>query len=270
MLNSKSSAWPNGIANSSGQVGRYLMDTVGASVGGQIPALENLPPLNEEGAGGDHCYLPWWLYGAQQKKQLDFARGYHVEFNGGRSAPDAGIFGGLERLTNGSYGRQLKADARRYYRSFLNFDGRGEMIPNADSYCELDPDRRDRWGIPVLRFHWKWSPHELNQVSHMVKTFAEIIEAMGGKVTGALETDGAKVIAKGGEIIHEVGTVRMGSNPKDSVLNQWCQAWDVKNLFVTDGAPFVSNADKNPTLTILALAWRTCDYIVSQAKARAL
>src|SRR5262249_13176142 len=123
MLNSKSALWPNGIANSSGLVGRYLMDTVGASVAGQIPALESLPPQNEDGAGGDHCYMPWWLYGAQQKRQLDFARGYHVEFNGGRQAPDAGIFSGLEQLTNGSYGRQFKADARRYYGSFLDFDG---------------------------------------------------------------------------------------------------------------------------------------------------
>jgi choline dehydrogenase-like flavoprotein len=269
MLNSKSTLFPNGIANTSGLVGRYLMDTVGASLGGQIPALESLPPQNEDGAG-DHYYMPWWLYGAQARKELDFARGYHVEFNGGRGMPDAGIFGGLEELTNGSYGKQFKADARRYYGSFISFDGRGEMIPNADSYCDLDPERLDRWGVPVLRFHWKWSPHELNQTSHMIRTFAGIIEAMGGKVIGPVETDGAKVIAKGGEIIHEVGTVRMGSDPKESVLNPWCQAWDVKNLFVADGAPFVSNADKNPTLSILALAWRTSEYIVDQAKRGAL
>ncbi len=270
MLNSKSALFPNGIANGSGFVGRYLMDTVGAGIGGQIPALENMPLVNEDGAAGIHLYMPWWLYGGQQRGKLDFARGYHVEFGGGRSMPDPWIFSGLEDFTNGSYGKRFKEDARRYYGSFVWFDGRGEMIPNPDSYCELDPDVLDRWGVPVLRFHWKWSKHEINQASHMVRTFAQIIEAMGGKVGGAVETDGSKVIAKGGQIIHEVGTVRMGSDPKDSVLNAWCQTWEVKNLFVTDGAPFVSNADKNPTLSILALAWRTCDYIVDQAKRRAI
>lgn len=87
-------------------------------------------------------------------------------------------------------------------------------------------------------------------------------------MNGTVETDGAKVIAKGGQIIHEVGTCRMGSEASSSVLNQWCQSWETKNLFVTDGAPFVSNADKNPTLSILALAWRTTDYIVDQLKQR--
>jgi len=85
-------------------------------------------------------------------------------------------------------------------------------------------------------------------------------------VQGTLPTDGSKAIATGGSIIHEVGTVRMGSDPKKSVLNEFGQAWEVKNLFVTDGASFVSNADKNPTLSILALAWRSCDYIVDEMK----
>ena len=138
------------------------------------------------------------------------------------------------------------------------------MIPNEESYCEIDPNVVDQWGIPVLRFHWKFSDHETKQAAHMVKTFAEMVTAMGGKVQGTVETDGAKAIAKGGEIIHEVGTCRMGTDPKTSVLNEYCQSWDVKNLFVTDGSVFVSNADKNPTLSILALAWRTCDHILAE------
>ncbi len=124
----------------------------------------------------------------------------------------------------------------------------------------------DQWGIPVLRFHWKWSDHETRQAAHMQKTFADIIVAMGGKVSGTVQTDGARAIARGGQIIHEVGTCRMGDDPQTSVLNQWGQSWDVKNLFVADGASFVSNADKNPTLSILALAWRTSDYIAEQMK----
>jgi choline dehydrogenase-like flavoprotein len=180
--------------------------------------------------------------------------------------PEANTFNGLEYFTSGSYGKKFKEDARRYYGSFVGFAGRGEMIPNEDSYCEIDPERKDAYGIPVLRFHWKWSEHEIKQAAHMQKTFAEIIEAMGGKVLGMPQTDGTKAIQPGGAIIHEVGTTCMGSDQKNSVLNQYCQAWDVKNLFVTDGGPFVSNADKNPTLTIMANAWRACDYLAGEMK----
>ena len=268
MLNSKSTLFPNGVSNSSGLVGKYLMDTVGAGIGGQIPMLENTPPHNTDGASGMHMYMPWWLYKEQLAGKLGFARGYHVEFGGGRGMPGPGAFGGLEELTNGAYGKRFKEEARRYYGSWMWFDGRGEMIPNEDCYCEIDPNVVDQWGIPVLRFHWKWSEHETRQAVHMQQTFAAIIEAMGGKVNGTVQTDGAKAIAKGGQIIHEVGTCRMGTDPKTSVLNPYCQSWDVKNLFVTDGAPFVSNADKNPTLSILALAWRTCDYILSEMDKR--
>ena len=266
MLNSKSALFPNGIANGSGVVGKYLMDTVGAGLSAQIPRLEALPPINEDGTAGIHMYMPWWLYGDQAAGKMNFARGYHIEFGGGRAMPGPGIFGGLESYTGGAYGKKFKEEVRRYYGSFMYFDGRGEMIPNENSYCEIDPVAVDQWGIPVLRFHWKWSEHEINQAAHMHKTFAEIISQMGGKVQGTVQTDGSKAIATGGSIIHEVGTVRMGTDPKKSVLNEFGQAWEVKNLFVTDGATFVSNADKNPTLSILALAWRSCDYMVDELK----
>ncbi len=264
LLNSKSSQFPDGLANGSGLLGKYLMDTVGAGVSGQIPALENLPPHNEEGASMNHTYMPWWLYEEQARGQLDFARGYHIEYGGGRQMPGYGAFGGMEPLTGGSYGSQFKEDCRRYYGSFMWFDGRGEMIPNEASYCEIDPDTVDQWGIPVLKFHWKWSDHELNMAAHMHRTFAGIIEDMGGRVLSTVQTDGAKAILAPGQIIHEVGGVRMGDDPSNSVLNQWCQAWEVPNLFVTDGGAFVTNPDKNCTLTIMALAWRASDYIVEQ------
>jgi choline dehydrogenase-like flavoprotein len=270
MLNSKSATFPNGLANSSGKVGRYLMDTVGSSVGGQIPLLESLPPQNEDGASGHAFYSPWWGYQDQQKGKLGFARGYHIEFGGGRRMPDAGTLQGLERFTGGSYGKQLKDDARRYYGSFVGFAGRGEMIPNENSYCEIDPKVKDKFGIPVLRFHWKWSEHETRQAAHMQKTFADIIEAMGGRVLGKVKTDGAEAISPGGFIIHEVGGAIMGADRRTSVVNGWCQTWDVKNLFVTDGAVFPSNADKNPTLTIMAVAWRAADHIAEKMKRKEL
>ncbi len=139
------------------------------------------------------------------------------------------------------------------------------MIPNERSYCEIDPAVKDRWGIPVLRFHFRWSEHEYNQVRHMQRTFRELIDHLGGVAWGEMPgRDQGYGITRGGEIIHEVGTTRMGRDPKTSVLDEWCQAHDVRNLFVADGGPFVSNADKNPTWTILALAWRTADHIVRQ------
>jgi choline dehydrogenase-like flavoprotein len=266
LLNSRSAHFPHGLANSSGLVGKYIMDTVGASLSGQIPALENLPRHNEDGAGGNHAYVPWWLYREQLAGKLGFARGYHIEFGSGRQMPGMGTVAGLEAFTRGSYGRQFKEDARRYYGSFLGFAGRGEMIPNDDSYCEIDPGVKDKWGIPVLRFHWKWSEHETRQAAHMQKTFADLIGAMGGRLRSAPLADGAKAIEPGGKIIHEVGGTIMGSDPRKSVTNQWCQTWDVKNLFVTDGGPFCSNADKNPTLTIMALAWRASDYLLAALK----
>jgi choline dehydrogenase-like flavoprotein len=270
LLNSKSSLFAEGLANSSGKVGRNLMDTVGSSADGQIPLLEGLPPLNEDAAGGDQVYVPWWLYQEQLSGRLGFARGYHIEFGGGRHMPGYTTAAGIEWLTGGTYGTKFKEDVRRYYGSFVHMDGRGEMIPNAHSYCEVDPEVKDKWGIPVLRFHWQWSDHERRQAVHMQQTFAAIIGAMGGRTAKPAETDGAKAISPGGSIIHEVGGTIMGSDPITSVTNRWGQTWDVRNLFVTDGGVFASNADKNPTLTIMALAWRAADHIVARFRRREL
>jgi choline dehydrogenase-like flavoprotein len=270
LLNSRSASFPDGLANSSGKVGRYLMDTVGADLSGQIPLLESLPPLNEDAADGHQLYVPWWLYQEQAAGKLGFARGYHIEFGGGKRMPGAGTGAGLEWLTGGSYGLKFKEDVRRYYGSFVGFSGRGEMIPNEHSYCEIDPVVKDRWGIPVLRFHWRWSEHELRQAAHMQRTFADLIAEMGGRVKGEVHEDGAKAIAPGGSIIHEVGGAIMGSSASNSVTDRWSQTWDIDNLVIADGAVFASNADKNPTLTIMALAWRAADRILERMRRREL
>ncbi len=270
LLNSKSARFPEGLGNSSGKLGRYLMDTVGSSVRGQVPLLEDLPPHNEDGAGGGHMYTPWWLYREQNAGKLAFARGYHIEFDGGRNIPGTHTGAGLEWLTGGSYGLKFKEDVRRYYGSFVSFDGRGEMIPNEDCYCEIDPSVRDRWGIPVLKFHWRWSSHETRQAAHMQQTFAAIVDAMGGRLEQPAELDGAKAIAPGGSIIHEVGGAIMGSDARVSVTDRWCRVWDAPNVYVTDGAVFPSNADKNPTLTIMANAWRAADHMLESMRRREL
>ena len=265
LLNSTSPQFPQGLANASGVVGRYLTDTTGTDVGGFIPKLVDHVPHNCDGVGGGHIYMPWWL----DNRKLDFPRGYHIEVWGGLGVPSYGFMGGIERYASGGgYGVQLKNDYRRYYGSTIGFSGRGEQIPNADCYCELDPQARDKYGIPVLRFHWKWTDHEINQVKHMQETFRALVSEMGGEVFSAMPPkERGYGIATGGAIIHELGTVRMGTDPKASALNQWCQAWDCRNLFVADGGPFVSQADKNPTWTIMALAMRTADKILEFRKA---
>ena len=268
LLNCKTSRFPQGLANSSGTVGKYITDTTGTDVSGYIPAMENHVTHNEDGAGDLHVYMPWWL----NNKKLDFPRGYHIEVGGGLHAPGAGFMGGIHRYPpGGGYGQKLKEDYRRYYGASIGFSGRGEMVPNDNSYCEIDPNVVDRFGIPVLRFHWKWQDYELNQVRHMQETFRALISEMGGTVYSTMPTKVEEFgIAAGGQIIHELGGTRMGSDPKTSVVSGNCQAHDVKNLFVADGGPFVSQADKNPTWTIMALAWRTSDYIAGEMKRRAL
>ena len=263
LLNSKSTRHPSGLANSSGAVGHYLTDTTGSDLVGQIPALESLPPHNEDGVGGMHIYMPWWL----DNQKLDFPRGYHIEPWGGRGMPGAGFMGGVHRLNGGGYGKGLKDDYRRLYGSIVGFSGRGEMIPSKDCYCELDPEVVDKWGIPVLRFHWKWSDYEINQARHMQHTFRQIIEGMGGKVVGRQPgPENNYDLSVGGEIIHEAGTTRMGRSPATSVLNEHGQAHDCKNVFVADSGPFVSNAHKNMTWTILALSMRTSEYVAEERR----
>jgi choline dehydrogenase-like flavoprotein len=268
LLNSKSALFPNGLGNSSGNVGKCLTDTTGSAVAGFIPALMDHVPHNEDGVGGGHIYVPWWL----DNRKLDFPRGYHIEVYGGLHPPMYGMFDGIHRYpSGGGYGAELKQDYRRYYGATIYLAGRGEMVPNQDCYCDVDPEIVDRWGIPVLRFHWKWTEHELGQSRHMQETFRQIIREMGGEpidpVPGPEDDYG---LAAGGVIIHELGCTRMGDDPLTSVVNRNCQVHGVPNLFVADGGPFVSQADKNPTWTILALAWRTAEHIAAERKRRQL
>jgi choline dehydrogenase-like flavoprotein len=268
LLNSKSARFPQGLGNSSGWVGKGLTDTTGTNVSGFIPSMVDHVPHNEDGVGGMHVYMPWWL----DNKKLDFPRGYHIEVYGGLGAPGYGFMGGISNYGNhGGYGKSLKDDYRKYYGSTIGFSGRGEMLPNADSYCEIDPTVVDQFGIPVLRFHWKWSDAEYNQSKHMQETFRSLIAEMGGTASSPMPTkEQGYGLSTGGSIIHEVGAVQMGANASTSVLNGNGQAHDCRNVFCADGGPFTTQADKNPTLTILALAWRTSDIITQQRKAGAL
>jgi len=279
LLNSKSARYPNGLANGSGGVGKYLHDSTGADMGGILPQLFGRKRYNEDGVGGAHIYSPWWA----ADKKLDFPRGYHIEYWGGMGMPSYGFGGGIESLNGrfpvngvkkeaGGYGKSLKEDYRYFYGAGVGMAGRGEMIAVETNYCEIDPNAVDKYGIPVLRFHVKHSDYEIKQAKHMKETFKEILTAMGAIITYG-DKDGPHNnwgLAAPGRIIHEAGTVRMGNDPRRSALNKWCQSHECKNLFCVDGGPFVSQADKNITWTILALSMRTSEYIVDEMKKRNL
>ena len=275
LLNSKSSRHPNGLANGSNVVGKYLHDSTGADMGGVIPALFDRKRYNEDGVGGMHIYAPWW----GDNKKLDFPRGYHIEFGGGFGMPVYGFQWGIEKINGdvkvkgkvkeaGGYGASLKEDYRYFFGSHVGMAGRGEAVARKENYCEIDPSVVDKYGIPVLRFNTSHSEYEINQAKHMKKTFAEILDAMGavqvwGHEDGPHNNYG---LHAPGNIIHEAGSVRMGNDPKTSPLNKWSQAHEVKNLFCMDGGPFVSQADKNITWTILALSMRASEHLVDEMK----
>ena len=257
LLNSSSDKHPNGLANTSGQVGRNIMDSTGANIGTIVPALRNRPRYNEDGHTSNHLFIPWWGHEAQAKGELDFPRGYHFEIGSGFRAPGSWVAGDLK-----GHGKALKDEAKAAYGAYVGFALRGEMLPNENCYMEIDDNVTDKWGIPVAKFHWEWSEHELNQVAHGLKTAKAIFANMGAEV-GELPTP-EEAILKGGEIIHEVGATRMGESPEDSVTNQWGQTWDCANLFVMDAGVFASNPHKNCTLTIMTLAMRNSDWLAGQ------
>ena len=269
LLNSKSHLFPHGLANSSGKVGKYITDSISSSLGAHIPEFEGMPVHNEDGAGGPHAYVPWTMHGQNRQGELGFPGGYHLEFTSGRQMPSLTTLSGVDGFAARGgvvFGRQLKEDARRYYGCSLGFGAQGTMLPNDGTFCELDPELKDQWGIPVLRFHWKWTDFELNQVRHQQKHIRELLEALGGRLSKKPEAEVLKSMKPGGSVIHEVGGAIMGADRATSVTNSWSQTWDVKNVFLADGAPFASTADKNPTLTIMALAWRMADHLMDELK----
>lgn len=275
LLNSKSSAHPNGVGNSSDLVGRYLHDSTGAGLSGFLPQLLDRKRYNEDGVGSVHIYSPWWL----DNKRLDFPRGYHIEYSGGMRMPSFGIFRGTAELgdkipgKDGSpmgevgYGSALKEQYRRFYGANVGMAGRGTAIARKDNYCEIDPNKVDKFGIPVLRFNYKWADDEIKQAKHMQETFQSIMHEMGAVITSKIHgPETLYGLEAPGKIIHEGGTTRMGNDPKTSVLNKWGQAHECKNLYVVDAGPFVQQGDKNLTWTILALSMRTAEYIIQENK----
>jgi len=250
LLNSATPEFPNGLANSSGELGHNLMDHVmGAGAYGTIPGNEDRTTVGNRPNG---IYVP--RFRNVKQKHPDFVRGYGFQGGGsregwGRGTREVGV------------GAEFKHSLRSPGPWGMSFGGFGECLPNHENYMELDKDKKDAWGIPVPRINVQWRDNELAVLKDMQVTASEMLEAAGAKDIGTFDEKCAP-----GLTIHEMGTARMGRDPKTSVLNPHNQAHDLKNLFLTDGACMVSSSCVNPSLTYMALTARACDYAVTQMK----
>jgi glucoside 3-dehydrogenase (cytochrome c) catalytic subunit len=255
LLNSKNEEHPDGLANSSGALGKYFCEQIMAGdIVGVVPKLRGRRSFADDARpNGTGIYIP--RFRNLTDKSPHFIRGYGFEGGGGSEE-----FPGFARKIPG-FGAKFKEDVKKNYAAIIGIGSFGEVLARPENYVELDPVVKDAWGIPVLKFHIEWGPNELAMAKDMVETQREMFKAAGVEVLSERSTP-----LPPGWSIHEQGTARMGDDPKKSVLNKFNQSHDVKNLFVVDGASFVSATEKNPTLTILTVAMRAADYIAEEMR----
>jgi choline dehydrogenase-like flavoprotein len=255
LLNSKTARFPTGLANSSGELGRNLMDhPFGAGANGTLPGMEDRKTFGNRPNG---IYVP--RFRNVTDKHPQFVRGYG--FQGGAARRDW-----RRGATTPGFGAQFKNALLKSLGPWsLWLGGWGECLPRPDNFVALHPTLKDKWGIPALHIQCTWGANELSILKDVQVTAAEILEAAGAK---DIETFNDELPP--GLCIHEMGTARMGRDPKTSVLNGWNQSHDVPNLFVTDGACMASSGNQNPSITYMALTARACDHAVEQLKRRDL
>ncbi|MFN0123309.1 MAG: GMC oxidoreductase [Blastocatellia bacterium] len=256
LLNSRSRQHPNGLGNSSGALGHYLVDHFGGiGATGVFHTLANREVTNDDGKAAG-LFIPRFRNLTKQDQHPKFLRGYGFECSAGaRMTP------GAARSTPG-FGSEFKETVRKWYTAPVYMTTRANMLSRFENFAEIDPGGVvDAWGIPVLKIHIQHSDNEREMARDAAQCSEEALRAAGAEVL----TTGGMMTAPG-RIIHELGTARMGNDRKTSVLNKWNQLHDAKNVFVTDGASFVGAANQNPTLTILALTIRACEYLVDETK----
>lgn len=246
----------SGIANSSGQVGQNFIEHLDVGMQGYFPDLFFQPREAGDGIGGAHIIIPWFGYFRPNEKR-DFVRGFQIE-------PSSRIRMRPDRNAKNipGFGPNYKREVRKWTGARVVLAAHGEMLPSPQKFVELDPQVKDKWGLPVLKIHHPWAAQDLAMFKYIVNTYEEIF-----KEAKAVNIDKVpKEPDPPGHSIHEMGTIHMGADAQTSVLNGFCQSWDVKNLFVTDAAAFASGTHKNPTLTIMALSWRAADYMLDEMK----
>ena len=244
LLMSKSSRFPAGLANSSGELGKNFIPHITAGFEAFLTDFIGNPSTNDEGFL-DHAYVPSFMHA----KKRDYARSFGVQFNY-QSRRSVGWAKNVKGM-----GKSYKEAIKARYPAYLTFTGYQEMLPNNDSYIDLDPKATDEYGLPRARRHWKLSESDMRLYNDMKKWCRAILEASKAEI---INRDPVPMTN------HEVGGCRMGMDPKTSVVNGSCRAHDVPNLYVVDASVFPSSSEKNPTLTIMALATRAADQIASQ------
>ncbi|HXE14104.1 MAG TPA: GMC family oxidoreductase [Bryobacteraceae bacterium] len=253
LLLSKSRLYPNGLGNSSGRVGHHLCEHImGPSVVGYVKELVGKPRTLDDGRPGGF-YIP--RFRNVTDRRSDFIRGYGFEGTSG-----CGMIPGTTHMIPG-FGSEYKRKVRDYAGATFQIGGFGEVLPRYENQIDLDPEVKDAWGIPVIRFNYHFGDNERKMAADMAACGREMFEAAGFEILST-----SQELLPEGWSIHELGTSRMGSDPKTSVVNQFQQSHDVKNLFVVDGASFASASAQNPTWTILSLCWRSCDYLADQLR----
>ena len=250
LLNSTSPEFPNGLANSSGELGHNLMDHhMGAGASGAMPGHEDMMPFGNRPNG---IYIP--RFRNVKTKQKDFLRGYGYQGGGNREGWGRGMH-------MSGFGADFKNSLKKPGQWRMSIGGFGECLASHDNYIEVQKDKLDAWGIPTLKINCAWGENEQAMSRDIAVQAAEMLAAAGARDISVFQE-----MSPPGLAIHEMGTARMGRDAKTSVLNEHNQAHDVKNLFMTDGACMVSNSCVNPSLTYMALTARACDYAVSQVK----
>lgn len=252
LLMSKSERYPTGLANSSGMLGKDWIPHLLAFHTGIVEEFEGRPPINDEGAL-DHGFIPSWMH----RRKRDYARSFAVQYDyQGRRANAWWV-----KQMDG-FGSDYKRRVRRANPAVLIFRPNIEMLPNKDSYIDLDPEKVDAYGLPFARRHLEPGPNDWKIFNHSKELTKEIFAATGIRLISEPEKPAGPD--------HELGGCIMGTDARLSVLNKWCQTHDISNLFVVDGSVFPSGTEKNPTLTIMTLAARTADHIAGRFKRREL
>lgn len=250
LLNSTSPEFPNGLGNSSGELGHNLMDHhMGAGASGAMPGHEDKMPFGNRPNG---IYIP--RFRNVKTKQKDFMRGYGYQGGGSREGWSRGMH-------MSGFGADFKNSLKKPGQWRMGIGGFGECLASHDNYLEVQKDKLDAWGIPTIKINCAWGDNERAMSRDIAVQAAEMLAAAGARDISVFQE-----MSPPGLAIHEMGTARMGRDPKTSVLNEHNQAHDVKNLFLTDGACMVSNSCVNPSLTYMALTARACDFAVSQIK----
>ncbi|GAA6138285.1 GMC family oxidoreductase [Arenicella sp. 4NH20-0111] len=252
LLNSKSKKFPRGIANSSGVLGHYLMDhNYNASIGGTLPGYEDEFYIGRRPTG---MYIPNFYYKPSLYKS-NFVRGYAFATSAFRED-------WRQMANKQGIGVDFKKKLKHAGQWRIHMMAQGEMLPRYENQVSLHPDKKDKWGIPQLHMNVQWSDNEREMMQDAVEVGTSML-----KKAGVEDIYGSANDTPPGLAIHEVGTARMGKDPKDSVLNGYNQTHDIPNLFVTDGASFCSTAVQNPSLTFMALTVRAVDYAAKEFKA---